>query len=201
MTGTTAGPTLVHTFQIHGGHTLVTYGTCTGRTGFWHVSRCTPAGMRAFEDKNPRANRWQVALTPEATTAIHPTTHVVYPVKSTPNQALIAEGDSGGPLFFMTKEGYRLAGIAAHGQAEFLMTPSGRPEPHIMQVWEPLMDQQDWLRTVRAGGAGGGRVLDLSVDPRDAPGAAPVEKKAPAGPGRPGPKSPSGDSHPVEVLP
>ena len=68
-------------------------------------------------------------------------------------QAASSMGDSGGPLFFNTKDGLQVAGIASGARFKTLIDPETKDSRLFqMDVYEPVMLHLEWIRGVLAGG-------------------------------------------------
>jgi len=162
--GTRTSPTVHNAFKVHAGNTRVSHGTWRGRTGFLHLSPLSASGLAALSSADPRANVYQFEWVGTPLRAFSPADRSPLRVQSHPNQALPASGDSGGPLFFNTKTGLKVAGIYSQYLAEPLLMDGlvDACKPFVLQVWEPVMEHLPWIQEVRGGAA--------------AP-AAPVEKK------------------------
>lgn len=81
-------------------------------------------------------------------------------VSSHGSQTMFANGDSGGPLLFKTKDGLAVAGLIAGTSNGFLLNKAtGELEHAIVQRFEPLMDKLAWIRNVLVGIPGTERIL------------------------------------------
>jgi hypothetical protein len=91
---------------------------------------------------------------------------------------MFANGDSGGPLLFQTKEGLAVAGLIAGTSNGFLLNKAtGEREHAIVQRFEPLMDKLTWIRNVLVGIPGTERIIVPGGDPSGATGRSTGELK------------------------
>ncbi len=157
--GTHASPVSHRLFTIHGGKTRVTFEEWMGRTGFLHMSRVSDQLVKSGAAKGGHPNRLQFAMTHEESEVRHLDGARPLRFRSHPDQALITEGDSGGPLFFNTKEGLKVAGIASRVGIEPLAW-SGGEDLFIHQFWEPVMDAVKWIAAVKAGATDTSRIIE-----------------------------------------
>ncbi|NTV74077.1 MAG: hypothetical protein HGA66_07705, partial [Holophaga sp.] len=165
--GTSTSPTVRNLFKVHAGNTRVTYGTWRGRSAFIHLSPLSAQGRAALSSTAPDTNVWQFEPPRPGLKAFPPGLTTAMDVRANANQTLVADGDSGGPLFFETKDGLKVAGIFSFYLCEALRV-AGQEEPRTfaVELWEPVKEHLDWIRGV----------MGL------APGAKEEEKKAPAPP-------------------
>jgi hypothetical protein len=148
--------------RVHAGNLRVTYSPFHGRTGFHHWSPLAPEGLKLANAIASGKNLDQFALVSAPRTYYDGIGRQAIPVQSHPNQALMADGDSGGPLFFNTSQGLRVAGIASYSsRVALLRTQEGPAEVFIHRLWEPVLDHAAWIEAVRNGDRSGSLVMDV----------------------------------------
>lgn len=146
-----------HHPRAHSGHTKVTYGLLEDRNTFFHWSMLNTEWLKSIAEalkvlgsEAPQGNRQPFLLQLEPRQAIWLKDGTKVSFQSHMNQALLDEGDLGGPMFFKSGGSFKVAGIASSVSQEQLQDGS-EVIPTVLQCWEPLMDKLDWIRAVREG--------------------------------------------------
>ena len=152
--------------QPHAGYTRVSYGL--GRTGFGflHWSPYAPEGEALIPEARKgegNLNEDQFLTVAEPEVWHDERSGAKVQVRSHPRQTLIAAGDSGGPLFFNTRKGLALAGIASHsGDVPLVAEGGAATRLFIRQMWVPVKAHRAWIEAVRAGSTGGCEVMEVT---------------------------------------
>ena len=147
--------------RIHSGHTYVSYQSHRGRTAFisWNpqASGDAPPSLLSGDQRNGLS----FSLVDTETEFLNPGDAKGTKVRSHPDQALHSPGDSGGPLFFKTDDGLRLAGIITSSTMEELVEPKTKTQARFhCQFFEPVMPNLKWIRAIQEGD-GIGEAADL----------------------------------------
>ena len=164
--GTSRGPAPVPGQpRLHAGKAWVAYGTWRERTAFLLALPSTPHWDQSCPPARPRDRAelpgpWPG---PAGMGFRDDTSGAIYPVCCHPEQAVTAPGDSGGPLFLLTLDGPRVAGIASSTLDEHLTHgPNGAMVSTLLQFFEPVTGQLEWIRATRDGTAAVKRVVEVT---------------------------------------
>jgi len=130
-------------------------------TGFYHWS---PMHELALVDLNARpggSGPYRFVEGKAGANLANPLDGSPASVRSAKFQVMTHSGDSGGPLFFNTSEGFKLAGTCVSARrADLKSAFSARPDvPCYLERWEPLKEYHGWIKAVLAGDLGKSRVL------------------------------------------
>jgi hypothetical protein len=148
--------------RIHGGFTRVTYGSRRGQADFHVWLPYSEEGLKRAGDPDQDANIYQTAPVPAQRTYLDLLAGTEVAVRSHPDQAVFAAGDSGGPLLFLNKGELKVAGVASQSLGEHLLDP--RTEqwiPFLHQTYAPVMDHAGWVQAVMKGEPGKSQVLEV----------------------------------------
>lgn len=147
--GTNRDPDPQNLLRIHAANTRVTFETWKDRPGFWSWIPLLDEGKETFIRGENQGLMFAPVPAPTEYLRIDETRVLLETHK---NQATIMEGDSGGPLFFNTKAGLSLAGIASEVMAEPLVDIMARKGVlAVAQYWTPVKENLPWIRSVMAG--------------------------------------------------
>jgi hypothetical protein len=173
---------VVDPLQVHGGNTTVSYATYGDRTGFYHWSPIHEMGLYDPASRPGGTAPYRFMLGQAGAGLVNPLDGSPASVRSAKFQVMTCSGDSGGPLFLNTKEGFKVAGICGSAQrADLQSAASAKPDvPCYLEHWEPLKDHLTWINGVLAGELGGARVLTFATG-QEAKVGTWIETKADAG--------------------
>ena len=129
----------------------------------WTVMDEAAKGLWASSD--PLDNVYQFRGIPEARSYLSFLDSQVITVQSHERQALGADGDSGAPLFVLSKDGQpELAGVFCTHFRDAQFSFATRDIEYLnMQMFEPLKDHLAWIREVLAGRRGSSPVLEVKA--------------------------------------
>ena len=156
--------------KVHAGDTLVGYDETGSVPCFSQVSPWTPSSgpKRPIEEYDPEENDSQFEPAPRAQTWWDLYNRAWVEVQTHPEQACMASGDSGGPLYLQDGQGDLLAGIASHVEWPVLTEKGGKGrKKFLMQRWVAIHPYLPWIAAVRQGDLGSLWVMTKGVPAKE----------------------------------